>query len=214
MQDLIVVGAGGHAKVVLDALSLLGRYRVVGLIGRAEEAGSEVLGTPVIGTDADLASLHAGGIMGAVLGIGSVGDPSARIAAATALRAEGFHLPPIVHPTAAVSPRAELADGVFIAAGAVVAVDASIGACAIVNSGAVVDHDCVVGEFAHISPGVSLSGGVRIGDRTHVGTGSSVAQYVSIGADVLLGAGSVVVDDIEDGVVAYGNPARVIRSRD
>lgn len=213
MEDILVIGAGGHAKVVVDTLLLLDRYRVVGIIGIADEVGGELLGVPILGTEEELPRLRRQGVVGAVVGIGSVGDPSGRIAAARLAREAGFALPAVVHPSASVSSNATLADGAFVAAGAIVGVGSAVGTCAIVNSGAIVDHDCVVGDFAHISPGAALSGGVSVGDRTHVGTGSSVVQYVSIGADVLLGAGSVVVEDIEDGVVAYGTPARGVRDR-
>jgi sugar O-acyltransferase (sialic acid O-acetyltransferase NeuD family) len=213
VDDIFIIGAGGHAKVVIDALLLSDSYRVMGILGIAEEVGREVLGIPIIGTNAELEATRAEGYVAAAIAIGSVGDASARITAARAAKDAGLRLPSIVHPAAVVSPHATLDEGVFVAAGAVVGPGARIGACAIVNSGAVVDHDCDVGDFAHISPGAALSGGVKVGARTHVGTGSSVIQYVTIGSDVLVGAGAVVVSDIAHGVVAFGNPARIIRVR-
>lgn len=212
-DDIVVIGAGGHAKVVLDAILLGDRYRIAGLIAADGETGTDVLGVPVIGALHELPRLKNDGLRYAFVGMGSIGNPSARIAAAREVEHCGLSMPPIVHPAASVSPHAVLHAGVFVAANAVVGAGARVGTCAIVNSGAVVEHDCAVGEFAHISPGVSLSGGVGVGDRSHVGTGSAVVQYASIGSDVLLGAGSVVVNDIEDGVLAYGNPARVISRR-
>ncbi len=213
MEDIVVIGAGGHAKVVIDALMHGGRYRVVGAVAAAEEVGGEVLGVPIVGTDGDLGRLRGEGVGAVAIGIGSVGDVSARVAAVRAATAAGLDLPAITHPAATVSPHATLEEGAFVAAGAVVGPDARIGAYAIVNTGAIVDHDCVIGEFAHISPDAALSGGAKVGDRTHVGTGSSVIQYITIGSDVLLGAGAVVVDDIGNGVVSFGNPARPVKDR-
>lgn len=213
MEDLVVIGAGGHAKVVLDALMLLDEYRVAGVLALPEEVGGEVLGVSIIGTDADLRDLAARGVTAAVVGIGSVGECGARIAAAEKIARAGLRLPTIVHSAATVSRHAELAEGVFVAAGAVVGPGAIVGRCAIVNTGAVVDHDCVVGEFAHVASGATLAGGVSVGARVHVGAGAAIVQYLSVGDDALIGAGAVVVDDIESGCVAYGNPARVARRR-
>ena len=212
-EDIVVIGGGGHARVVLDALAQLPAWHVVGVVRLPDEPGDEVLGVPVIGTRADLDSLRAQGVSAAVVGVGSVGDPRARIEEANAAQAAGLRLPAIVHPSAVVSPSARLAEGVFVAAGAVVCAASNVGFCAIVNTGAVVDHDCVLGAFVHVSPGAVLSGGVTVGDRSHVGTGTAVSHGVNVGADTTIGVGAVVVRDIEAGVVAYGNPARPVRSR-
>ena len=213
MEDIVVIGAGGHAKVVMDAIALGDSYRTVAVCAMAEEVGGVLLGVPIVGTDEDLSRIRAEGTAAAAIGIGSIGDTAARTAAVQAARRAGLKLPAIVHPRATVSPHAELGEGVFVAAGAVVGPGARIGPYAIVNTGVIIDHDCVIGEYVHISPNAALSGGVQVGDRTHIGTGASVIQYLSIGSDVLVGAGAVVVEDIPDEVVVVGNPARIVRSR-
>lgn len=213
MQDIVVIGAGGHAKVVVDAIAAGQEFRTVAVCALADEVGGEVLGVPIVGTNEDLPRLRAEGTTFAAIGIGSVGNTDARAAAVTAARAAGLNMPAIVHPRAIVSTHAELGEGVFVAAGAVIGPGARVGAFALVNTGVIVDHDCEIGEFVHLSPGVALSGGVRIGDGTHVGTGVATIQYLSIGSDVLIGAGAVVVEDIPDGVLVIGNPARIVRNR-
>ncbi|HET6351100.1 MAG TPA: acetyltransferase [Coriobacteriia bacterium] len=207
MSGLIVIGAGGHANSVIDALRSAG-IEPSGAIDREQTPGQTVGGLPVIGSDADLERLFCEGTYRAVLGIGSVGDTTARRAAVERASAMSFHFETVVHRTAYVSPNATLGTGVFIGAGAVVGPGVTVGDFAIVNSGAVIDHDCMVGAFAHIAPSATLSGDVIVGDDAHVGTGASVIQGARIGTGAVIGVGSVVVDDIDAGTIAFGNPCR------
>lgn len=116
-----------------------------------------------------------------------------------------------IHPSAVVSPSAKIGEGTVVMAGAVINADAVIGKHCIVNTGATIDHECVIGDYCHIAPGVSISGDTRIGEGTWVGVGSCVIQCLNIGKNCFIGAGSVVVKDLPDGVVAYGNPCRIIK---
>lgn len=211
MSVVVVIGSGGHARVVIDALRAAGEHRIFGAVDVPERAGTHIDGIEVVTTHAELASLASQGVTAAVLGVGSVGDASTRVRLAEQLREAGLELPAIVHPTAYVSDAATLSAGVFVAAKAVVGVGASVGEFAIVNTGAVVDHDCSVGAFVHVAPGCAISGTVSIGDRAHLGTGASVIQGVAIGEGSVIGAGSVVLDDVPAGVMAWGNPCRVVR---
>ena len=210
MADVLVIGAGGHARCVVDTLMAAG-HRVVGAVDR-DTAVADVLGVPVIGADADLAHLKCTVTASAALGIGSVGDTAARRNVAALAIDAGFDFEPIVHPAATVSPFASVGRGAYIAAGALVGPGARLGEFCIINSGAVVDHDCQIGSFAHIAPGAVLSGDVRVGDGAHVGAGASVVQGLTIGERSLVGAGSVVTEDVPEDVVAFGNPCRVKRS--
>lgn len=211
MATIILIGGGEHARVVLDAIRAGGEHAVSGIVDNGRAAGETVDGVPVVGTDADLPRVRAGGTSAAVVAIGSVGDPTARVRAAAAARTAGLGLATIVHPRAIVSDRATLGEGVFVGAGAVIGTGATIGCCAIVNTGAIVDHDCRIGEFAHVAPGAVMSGRVTVGDRSHVGTGASIMQGVTIGPDSIVGVGSTVVGDVPAGVMAYGNPCTVVR---
>ncbi len=209
MASIVLIGGGGHARVVIDAVRARGEHSVQAIVDVAARVGESVDGVPIVGTVDDLARLRGEGAFGCVIAVGSVGDPSARIREAARARQEGLALLTVVHPAASVSTSATLGEGVFVGAGAVVGAGALLGECAIINSAAVVDHDCSVGAFAHIAPGAALSGGVTVGDRAHVGTGASVMQGVRIGADSVVGVGSAVVRDVPDGATAFGNPCRV-----
>lgn len=119
--------------------------------------------------------------------------------------------PTATHPSAEISNRASYDDGVMFCAKSVLIAGAHVGEFAIINTGATVDHDCVIGDFAHIAPGVNLCGNVKVGSRTLIGVGSCVRPGITIGSDTIIGAGSVVVSDIPSGVIAHGNPCRVIK---
>lgn len=213
MADVILIGSGGHARVLVEAIGSTREHHIVGAIDVAERVGSDVDGVEVIGTDDDLPALRDRGVSAAVLAIGSVGDPRLRRRFGERLRELGFALPPIVHLMSHVAENAQVGDGAFVAAGAVVGAAASVGEFAIINTGAVVDHECEIGAYVHVAPGCSLSGSVKVGDGAHLGTGASVIHCISIGSDTVVGAGAVVVADLPDGVVAYGNPCRIVRER-
>jgi len=209
---ILLVGAGGHCRSVLD--SLLQRFPSVklGMIGLPHEVGRTIFGVPVVGCDGDLARLYRDGWTQAVAAVGSTGDNSARKRIFRLIQETGFSMPVIVDPAAMVARDCRMAPGVFVGKGAVLNAGTEVKEGAIVNTGAVVEHDCRVGVLAHISPGAVLCGNVQIGDGVHIGAGSTVIQGVSIGDNTLIGAGSVVLKDFPPNVVAYGNPCRVIRN--
>lgn len=127
-------------------------------------------------------------------------------------RNSGFKTPALIHPNAVVSRSAYIGENSQILAGAVIAAMVELGEACIVNTNASVDHECVLAAGAHIAPGVTLCGCVHVGENTLIGAGSVVLPRIRIGSNVVIGAGSVVTRDIPDGVVAFGNPAKVIRA--
>lgn len=194
-----VLGAGGHAKVVIATLQAAG-WEVEAAYDDAEERwGDEVLGVPVRGP---LGEARDAGIEAAVLGIGSNRDRR-RLAGEIALPWIS-----VIHPAAVVHPSVRLGPGTVVFAGAVIQPDTEIGRHAIVNTGASVDHDGRIGDFAHVAPGCRLGGGVTVGEGALVGIGASVVPAVTIGAWSVVGAGSTVVAHLGSGVMAYGTPAR------
>jgi UDP-perosamine 4-acetyltransferase len=207
--QLVIVGAGGHAKVIVELLRAA--HPGLALIGFTDRdaAPRTVLGLPVLGGDEMLQRLRAEGVEAAFV---ALGDNAVRAELGDRLQMLGYRLPTVVSPRAAVSPSARLGVGVAVMAGAVINADAEIAELAIINTGAVVDHDVQVGRAAHLGPGCAVAGGVRIGARTLLGVGASVAPGVTIGADVVVGAGACVVQNLPDGVVAVGVPARPVRS--
>jgi UDP-perosamine 4-acetyltransferase len=207
---IILVGAGSHGKVVLEAVRAMGGLEVVGFLD-PEPVGPLVLGTPVLGNDTLLPPLRAEGISLAVVALGA---NALRQRVGERLLALGFRLPTILHPAAFVSPSASLGPGVVVMARAVVGTETRVGMLAIVNTGAIIDHDNHIGDAAHIAPGCALAGSIQIGDRVLVGVGSAVRPGIRIGHDAVIGAGSAVVTDVLDGTVVGGAPARPLRRPD
>lgn len=201
---LVVIGGGGHAKVVLDMLCLTAGVEIVGVVDPALEGG-KILGFSGLGGDKILPGLFAQGVTQAFV---AIGDNRLRQTISQRAGQIGFALPTIRHPSAVVSPSAVIGDGVAVMAGALIGPEAAIGDFAIVNTGAIVEHDVQLGVAAHIAPGCTLAGAVRVGDRSLIGVGSAVRPKVVIGDDVVVGAGSVVVSDIPSGARVAGVPAR------
>jgi UDP-perosamine 4-acetyltransferase len=212
LTPIVGVGAGGHAKSAIDAIESVFRFRVVALLDADPAlAGTSVLGHPVLGGDG-LATVRAGGVEHAFVGLGGAGDTTARRAGAALLRDAGFLLPAIVHRTATVARSARLSEGVQVLAGAIVGADARLRRDALVNAGAILGHDADVGEAAHVASGARLGGGVTVGDGAHVGTGAVVLQGRTIGTGAVVAAGAVVLEDVPDDGRVAGVPARPIRS--
>jgi UDP-perosamine 4-acetyltransferase len=213
MTPVIGIGAGGHAKVILEILRADRRYRLVGLLDRNRELwGSEVAGVPVLGGDELLEKLFAAGTRHAFIGVGTTGSAAPRRKLYEAATQLGFEFVPAIHPRATVSAMAKIGRGVAVMAGAVINTDTRIGDNVIINTGAVVEHDCSIGDHAHIATGAALAGGVSVGTGSLVGIGASVRQGVRIGNNAIVGAGAVVVKDVPDNIVVAGVPARFVKA--
>jgi len=200
----IIIGAGGHGKVVLDA-ALSAQQPISYLVDDAP-ACSVLLGLSVVPTsDADWrAARHFDFLV-------AVGDNLRRSLLFQQMLAKGGTPTTIIHPSAIVSKHAIIGRGTVLCAGAVVNAGAVIGENCILNTATSIDHDCQIGDHVHICPGVHLAGNVTIGKGAFVGIGSSVIPGKKVGSWSKLGAGSVVVHDIPDQVIAFGVPARVVR---
>jgi len=211
MRRIIVYGASGHAKVLLDTLERMGEYEIVGLIDdNVKLLGREVFGHRVLGDGRILGEVKDLGVEAGIVGIG---DNKIRGALANRVLEHGLELISAIHPSACISRGVHIGPGCAIMANAVVNADSSLGANVIVNTAATVDHDNVIGDCVHLSPGAHLAGGVRIGAYSHLGTGVVVTPNIRIGEDVTVAAGSVVTKDLPDGVIAAGVPARVVTTR-
>ncbi len=202
-SGVLVLGAGGHGKVVADTLLSQGAPVRAFLDDSPGTWGDYVLGIPVLGAIDRWSDPTPDGL------VSGVGSNMARRRVVERLGAAAAPLwRNAVHPRATVSPRAALGCDVVIVAGAVVNAGAAIGSHVIINTSASVDHDCVVGDYAHVAPGAHLAGGVVVGEGALVGVGAVVAPGCSVGRWAVVGAGTVVVRDIPDGVTAKGVPAR------
>lgn len=208
IADLVGLGAGGHAKVLVDAIRARGTHDVVALLDADPDLhGREVAGVPVEGDDERLPELREAGIEKGFVGIGSIGRADTRVDLFARLVDHDFEPVTVVHPAATVSPSAELASGPIVLANAVVNADTIVQDNVIVNTGSVIEHDCRLRDHAHVAPGAVLGGTVDVGERAHVGLGASVSEAVTIGKDAVLGAGAVVVDDVEPRTTVAGVPA-------
>ncbi len=215
MPDLlraVGLGAGGHGKVMVEALRAMGGFRIVCFIDPRDELwGTEVAGVEVIGGDDLLGRQYDAGVRHIFIGLGGADDTRPRMRLYERALAAGFTPISTVHPHAVLSPSARLGEGVSVLAGAVLNADAEVGANVIVNTAAVVEHDCRLGDHAHVATGARLASGVSVGRGVHVGAGATVLQGLHLGEGAVVGAGAVVIGDVEDGVVVVGVPARVLR---
>lgn len=208
-MDTVIIGAGGHGKVVLDVLQCEGKHRVVGFLDAdASLHGSAVAGVQVMGGINQLLKLKQQKVRGAII---AIGDNRVRQQYAREAIEAGLELLTAIHPSATVARTATIGKNVVIAAKAVVCPDAKIGDSTIVNTAAVVDHECVVEEAVHIAPGALLAGRVKIEESAFIGMGACILQCLSVGARTVVGAGAVVRADLPAGVTAVGVPARIIK---
>jgi UDP-perosamine 4-acetyltransferase len=212
----LVWGAGGHGRVVADAVRACGDH-VAGFIDRRPERLERVLlqdeSMVAIVEGQFLEALRHGdrlpaGCEAIVLGIG---DNAGRLRLFEELH--DIELPAVIHPSAIVSPSARIGNGTVILAGVVINADTFIGHAVIINTGAVIEHDCVVADGAHVSPGATLTGGVTVAERAWIGAGATAIPNITIGAEAIVGAGATVIGSVPPRTTVVGNPARSVVPR-
>jgi len=203
MSRILILGAGGHAKVIADILRC-GGLQVAGFLDDnfAHHAAS-FAGASILGTIADYARFAPDGM---IIGIG-LNSARRQIVETLGTDAEGLWCNAI-HPSAVIAESVRLGKGIVVAAGAVINSDAVIGDHTIVNTRAVIEHDCIVGRYAHIAPSAALAGGVQIGEGALIGIGAVAIPRMSVGTWATVGANAAIVRPIPDGVTAKGVPAR------
>lgn len=197
---ILLVGAGGHARACIDVIELEGAFRIVGLIGRVEEVGTEVLGYPVIGSDVDLPAILGKGLL-ALVTVGQIKSVATRMRLFELIKSHGGVPRAIVSPRAHVSTHARVGAGTIVMHGAIVNAAAVVGANCIINSHALVEHDAIISDHCHVSTGARLNSGVRVGTGTFVGSGAVVRQQLSIGEHCVIGMGECVRTDCEPGTL-------------
>jgi UDP-perosamine 4-acetyltransferase len=215
MMRVVGIGAGGHAKVLIDILRLRGEVEIIGLTDLNPTLWTtSVASVPVLGDDHLLPVLFAQGVTGAFVGVGGVGDDTLRRRLYEQVRSIGFDMISIIHPGTIIAASAVIGAGVMIMAGATINPDAHLGDNVIINTGAIVEHDCQIGAHAHVAPGAVLSGGARVGEGAHIGAGAVVRQYLTIGPHAIVGAGAVVTKDVPAATTVVGIPARLLIRKD
>lgn len=207
-RPVIIVGAGGHAAVVADALMACG-IEIVGFTDiDPRRHGGRHFDLPVLGEDERVLSRYRPDDIMLANGIGSIAATELRRKVQEALQRAGWQFTTVRHPTAIVSSKAQIGRGVQMLAGSIVQPGVRIGEGSIINTGAVIEHDCEVGSFVHAAPRALLCGDVKVASGSHVGAGSVVKQGLRLGPCTLVGAGAVVVKDFDGRGVLVGNPAR------
>jgi len=200
--NVIVLGGGGHAKVVVSSLLALG-IKIEAIVDDKENKwGKNIFNIPITGQ-------HDAGDLKDRKAVIAIGDNQTRKRLAIGTSVAGWKK--VIHPHAYVHPSVSIGEGTVVFAGAVIQPDAVIGRHCIINTGAVIDHDCVIGDFAHVGPGARLAGGVTAGEGAFLGIGTVAIVGVSIGKWSIVGAGGVVTENIPDNVIAVGVPAKVIK---
>lgn len=206
----VIVGAGGHGRVVLDILLSARHYRVIGFLDSNPALhGRHMDGFPVLGDLSALPDLRSQGLGGAVV---AIGDNGARRSFAERIEQAGVELINTIHPTAYLARNVRLGRNVVIAAGAVVSAHCQIGDSVILNTGCIVDHESMIGTAVHVCPGAKLAGRVTVEAGAFIGIGSTILQCLRIGCEAVIGGGAVVINDVEPMTTVVGVPARVVHS--
>ena len=209
-KKLILIGGGGHCKVVISILKKLKIFEIVGIIDNYK-VESSIEGIKIIGIDNDLKDFFKSGIKNALITVGSIKNNSKRYKLFTLAKNVGYNFPIIVSPYAIVDSSVSIGEGTVIMPGGIINIDSSIGKNCIINTGSIIEHDCKIGDYCHIAPGAHISGSVEIGELSFIGIGSSIIQGVKVGKNVTIGAGSAVIKDVPDNAVVVGNSGKVIK---
>jgi UDP-perosamine 4-acetyltransferase len=210
-KSIILVGGGGHCKVIIDIINENNEYDEIIISDIEENKGKEILGLRIEYKDNDLEDLYKNGIKNAFVSLGNVNITTKREELYNILKTIGFNLPVIVSKSANISKHAEINEGTLIGKNVIINPGVKIGRNCIINTGAIIEHDCNIGDNVHIGPGAVLSGGVRIGENCLIGTGARVIQNINISKKTLVGAGSTVIKNINESGIYVGSPAKKIK---
>lgn len=208
MKNIIIIGAGGHASVVIDIIESMKKngneINIIGLIDDNETI-TEFMGYPILGKVKNT-SVYINNDTEFII---AIGNNETRRKVAMELKDLKYFT--AIHPTSIIGTNVFIEEGTVVMPRAVINANSVIGKHSIINSGAIVEHDNKIGNFTHISPGAVLAGGVKVGDSTQIGANSVVIQCVNIGSRSIVGAGSTVIRDIESNITVVGIPAKVLK---
>ena len=202
-MNLLIIGSGGHAKVVAEAASLTKVFNEIAFLD--DKFDSKInnqyeLKWNIVGSLSDISSMHIKKKYShAFVGIG---DAKARERFFNILKINNYLLATIIHPTSFVSPSARVGQGTVVLANAAIQTNSKVGSGCIINTTSSLDHDVVIEDFVHISPGANIAGDTKIGLRSWIGIGASVIQGLEIGEDVIVGAGAVVISNLPNKITA------------
>jgi len=209
VERIVIVGGGGHAKVIISILKKQKEYKIVGYTDISDNG--LILGIPFLGGDEKLQEFFDSGIRNAAIGIGQIKSTVNRERVAELLKNIGFKLPSIISPDCTINEDVVIGDGTAVMDGVIINSGSRIGEFSILNTNSSIDHDCSIGSFTHIAPGVTLSGNVRVGDKVLIGAGSNIIQQTEIPDGTIISAGSSVQKSIKIPGIYRGIPAKLIR---
>jgi len=211
-MKVMIIGAGGHARVVYEILYYDKNIEVVAFVDNVTRGTDEkIMGVPVIGDHSVIDKLRKNGVNSAIIG---VGDNDIRVAHFLKLKDMGLEFVKAIHPTVHMSDHAKIGEGTVIVTAAIISAGVEIGKNAIINTGAIIEHEDIVEDHVHIASGVVLAGRVTVCEKAFIGAGSIVKENVTIGRNATIGAGSIVLNDIPENTVAVGVPAKVIKMKE
>ena len=197
MDNILLIGAGGHARSCIDVIELAGQYKIVGLVEKDESNSKRNLGYPIVGTDEDLPNLRKK-YQYAVITVGQIKSAAIRVQLFNMLKDLEYKLPLIVSPRSHISRHSKIGTGTIILHDVIVNANAEIGQNCIINNKALIEHDVVIGDHCHIATGAILNGEIQVGEGTFIGSGVVTIQSIKIGKNCVVGAGYVIKNRLPD----------------
>jgi sugar O-acyltransferase (sialic acid O-acetyltransferase NeuD family) len=195
MQNLILIGGGGHCKSCIDVIEQQGKFQIAGIVDLPEKLHQKILGYEIIAIDDDLPRL-VNEYENFLITLGQIKSPGKRIIIFQTLKESGAKSPVIISPLAYVSKHAEIGDGTIIMHHALINAGAKIGSNCIINSKALIEHDAIIGDHCHIATGATINGGVKIGPGTFFGSNAVCKEYIEIGKNAVIGCGAKIIKNI------------------
>jgi sugar O-acyltransferase (sialic acid O-acetyltransferase NeuD family) len=195
MQNLILIGGGGHCKSSIDVIEQQGKFQIDGIVDQPEKLHKKILGYEIIATDDDLPRL-VNEYENFLITLGQIKSPEKRIRIFQTLKESGATLPVIISPIAYVSKHAEIGEGTIIMHHALINAGAKIGSNCIINSKALIEHDAIIGDHCHIATGATINGGVKIGSGTFFGSNAVCKKYIEIGKNAVIGCGTKIIKNV------------------
>mgnify|MGYP001177553417 CR=1 FL=1 len=195
MNEIIIVGSGGHARSCIDVIELSGQYKIAGLVEKDGSNREKNLGYPVVGTDEDLVNLRKK-YQYALITVGQIKSAKTRVQLFNLVKNLEYKLPLIVSPRSHVSRRSKIGDGTIIMHDVIVNINSKIGKNCIINNHSLIEHDAIIGNHCHIATGAIINGEVSVGDKTFIGSGAITKQRISINNNCIIGAGVILKNDV------------------
>jgi sugar O-acyltransferase (sialic acid O-acetyltransferase NeuD family) len=209
MKDIIVIGGGGHARVIISILRKIRDYNIRGYTD-PRNCGA-LLNVPYLGTDLDISNVVTPREKHLVLAVGQIGSGRSRHGIYSRLASLRLIFSNVISPDAIVNEGVAIEAGVVIMDGAIVNTGAKLGVGVIANTHATIEHDVTLEDWVHIAPGATISGGVTVGRYSMIGAGATVIEGKTIAPETIVGAGATVVHDLLEPGVYVGTPARRLR---